>query len=81
MNWQEVRKLYPNQFVKFQIVESHIIDDKKYVDEIAFIKAIKDSRKAMKEFRKCKENQFVYSTANEELIIHLVKYIGAIRST
>lgn len=75
MKWQKVRELYPNQFVKFEIVESHIIDDKKYVDEIALIKTIKNGREAMKEFRSCKENQFVYSTTNEELIIQLVKYI------
>lgn len=23
MKWKEVRELYPNQFVKFEIVESH----------------------------------------------------------
>jgi hypothetical protein len=80
MKWQEVRELYPNQFVKFQIVEAHIIDDKKYVDELAFIKNIKYGREAMKEFRNCRENQFVYSTTNEKLIIHLVKYVGIRKS-
>ncbi|NMM65459.1 hypothetical protein HBE96_23050 [Clostridium sp. P21] len=73
MKWEEVRKLYPNQFVKFQIIESHIIDDKKYVDELAFIKAMTDGEEAMKEFRNCKEEQFVYSTKNEQLVIQLVK--------
>ncbi|QAT40585.1 hypothetical protein [Clostridium sp. JN-9] len=76
MKWEEVRKLYPNQFVKFQIIESHIIDDKKYVDEIAFIKAMPDGKEAMEEFRKCKGEQFVYSTVNEELIINLVRHVG-----
>lgn len=78
MKWEEVRKLYPNRFIKFLIVESHIIDDKKYVDEIAFIRAIEDGKEAMKEFRKCKEDEFVYSTSNEELVIQLVIHVGII---
>ena len=47
MKWEEVRRLYYNQFVKFQVVESHIIDNKKYVDEIAFIKAMTDGKDVM----------------------------------
>lgn len=76
MKWQEVRELYPDQFVKFKVLESHIIDDKKYVDEVEFIKAMTDGGEAMREFRKCKDEQFIYSTKNEELVIQLVKYIG-----
>ena len=41
MMWSEVKKLYPNQFVKFEIVESHEDDKYKYVDDVAVIKAIK----------------------------------------
>jgi len=52
MKWQEVREMYPNQFVKFEIVEYHEDEKTKYVDEIAVIKAIKDGREAMKEFTK-----------------------------
>jgi hypothetical protein len=76
MTWQEVRALYPDQFVKFEIIESHINDDKEYVDEVAVIKSIKDGREAMKEFIHRKENQFVYSTKNKELTISLIKYVG-----
>lgn len=76
MKWQELRNLYPNQFVKFEIVESHIEEDKEYVDEVAFIQAITDSKEAMREFRKCKQGQFIYSTKNESLIIELVRHVG-----
>lgn len=73
MKWQEVRELYPNQFIKFEIVESHIVNNKEYVDEIAFIKTIKDGKEAMKEFFKDnKKGQLVYSTAHEELVIQRV---------
>ena len=80
MKWQELRNLYPDQFVKFEIVESHVEEDKEYVDEVAFIKEITDSKEAMREFRKCKQGQFVYSTKNGKLIIELIKNVGIRRS-
>lgn len=80
MTWQEVRVLYPDQFVKFEILESHINGDKEFVDEVAVIKSIKDGKEAMKEFIHRKENQFVYSTKNKDLTIGLVKYVGIRKS-
>ena len=62
MKWQEVRELYPNKFVKIQVIKSHIVDEKEYVDEVAVIKAIEDSKEAMKEFIKCKNKEIIYST-------------------
>jgi len=76
MKWEEVREMYPNQFVKFEIIESHIIEDKEYVDEVAIIKAISDGKDAMKEFINCKDGQLIYSTKNENLILSLVKHVG-----
>lgn len=80
MKWEEIRNLYPNQFVKFEILESHIIEDKEFVDEIAFIKAISNGKDAMKEFINCKKGQLVYSTKHEEVVIELVKHVGIRRS-
>jgi hypothetical protein len=80
MTWDEVRRLYPDQFVKFKTVESHIEGNKEHVDEVAVIKAIKDGKGAMKEFIQRKEGEYIYSTKNEKLIIDLVKYIGIRRS-
>lgn len=80
MKWQEVRELYPNQFVKFEIIESHQIDTKEYVDEVSIIKAIENGKLAVKEFTKCKNRQVVYSTKNEEIIIELVKNTGVRRN-
>lgn len=80
MKWEEVRKLYPEQFVKFEIVESHIQDDKEFIDEVAIIKAIADGKEAMKEFINCKPGQLVYSTKHEKLVVQLVKHVGIRRS-
>ena len=76
MKWKEVRELYPNQFVKFEILESHIEENKEYVDDIAIIKGISDGKEARKEFINCKSGQLVFNTKNEELVIQLVKHVG-----
>lgn len=80
MKWKEVRELYPDQFIKFEIIESHKEEDKEYIDEIAIIKAITDNKEAMKEFINCKPNQLIYSTKNEELVVQLIKNVGIRRS-
>ena len=80
MKWSEVKNLYPNQFVKFEIVESHEDDKYRYVDDVEVIKVIKNGNEAMKEFTKCKNGQLVYSTANEDIVIEKVKSIGIRRS-
>jgi hypothetical protein len=80
VTWKEVRKSYPNQFIKFEIIESHIEDNKEIVDEVAVIKAIADDKEAMREFINRKEGQFVYSTKNENVVIELIKHVGIRRS-
>jgi len=80
MKWKEVRTLYPDKFVKFEVIESHTQDGKEYIDEVAIIRAIEDGKEAMKEFVNCKPGQLVYSTKNEQLIIQLVKHVGIRRS-
>lgn len=81
MKWAEVRKIYPNKFVKFEVLEYNTVENKRYVDDIAVIKVIDDGKEAMREFSQCKEGQFVYSTKNEQIIIEVVKYIGIRRSS
>ena len=49
MKWSEVRRTYPDQFVKVQILQSHIKDNKKYVDEVAVIKPLKEGKEATSE--------------------------------
>ncbi len=80
MTWQEVRELYPRQFVKFEILESTIRGNKEYVSDVAVIKAITDGKEAMKEFIKCKPGQLVYSTKNDEVVVSLVSNMGIRRS-
>lgn len=76
MQWKEVRELFPNQFIKFTIVKSHITDGKEIVDELEVLKTYSDGKEAMKEFINRQEGQFVYSTKNEKLVIDVVRHIA-----
>lgn len=67
MQWEEVRKIYPDQYVKLQILESRIEGNTKYVDEVALIKAIQDPREATQELLRSKDGIVVSHTSNEEL--------------
>jgi hypothetical protein len=71
MRWEEVRQIYPDQYVKLQILASHIEGDTKFVDEVALIRAIQDPKEATQELLRCKNGTIVCHTANEELKIEL----------
>ncbi|MEA4849382.1 MAG: hypothetical protein VB106_19280 [Clostridiaceae bacterium] len=75
MKWNEVRKIYPNQFVKFEILKSHVESDKEYVDEIAVIGPVSDDEATL-ELLGSKGNVLVYHTANEALVVKLRTRIG-----
>ncbi|RAV22349.1 hypothetical protein [Paenibacillus contaminans] len=71
MQWEEVRKIYPDQYVKLQILASHTEGNIKYVDEVALIKAIQDPQEATRELLRSKDGIIVSHTSNEELNIEL----------
>jgi hypothetical protein len=73
MQWQEVRSIYPNQYVLLEIMDSHTEDSVQYVDEVALIKAIQDPDEATSELLKCRDNHIVYHTGQEEIAIELRK--------
>lgn len=72
MKWQEVRELFPNQFVLVSILDYHEEDDKKIIDEVAPIRSIPDEN-ANKEFFKVETGNIVYHTSKEECIVHIRK--------
>lgn len=49
MKWEEIRKTYPDKFVKLKILDYHMEDNKKYIDDMAVIDVIEDNRQATKE--------------------------------
>ncbi|MDY8021993.1 hypothetical protein [Paenibacillus polymyxa] len=70
MKWQEVRELFPDQFVLVSIINYHEEDNKKIVDEVAPIRTISE-QDANKEFFQVKPGNIVYHTSNQDFVIHL----------
>jgi hemerythrin len=71
MQWEEVRKIYPDQYVQLQILSFHTEDNIKFVDDVALIRAIQDPKEATQELLHSKNGLIVSHTANEDLKIHL----------
>ena len=78
MKWEEVRRIYPNKFVKVQILKSHLEGNNKIVDDMAVIRVIDNNKEATNELMNCKDDTIVYHTANEKISIE-IKNIRAYR--
>ncbi|MBW8349492.1 hypothetical protein K0H71_08550 [Bacillus sp. IITD106] len=76
MKWAEVRKLYPDQYVKLNILDFYLEDNKKIVTDVALIDIIKDAKTATKELINSKGNTIVYHTGSEKIIIEMRKPVG-----
>lgn len=71
MNWQQVRELFPDQFVLLSILDFREEDGKKVITEVAPVRAVSDEA-ANREFFSAGPS-IVYHTSNEDCIIHLRK--------
>lgn len=76
MKWSEVKAKYPNKFIKFEVLDSHIDGDVEIVDTINLIGVYSDGKEAMKEHLNRKEGQYVCSTLKDRLGIQRIRYIG-----
>lgn len=72
MKWQEVRELFPNQFVLVSILKFHKEEDKKIIDEVAPIRSI-PKENVNKEFFNVNPGNIVYHTSNKDCIVHIRK--------
>jgi hypothetical protein len=75
MEWQEVRSLYPNQFVKLQVLKSHLQGDQEIIEEVAVIGTVSDED-ATRELLQSKGDQLVYHTSHEEIVLKVRGTIG-----
>lgn len=76
MKWEDVRKAYPNRFVKLQVLKSYIKDNKRYVDDVAVIDVFDDDKEATRELVRAKDDILVYHTGNEKIEISIKKIFG-----
>lgn len=71
MTWKEVRELHPNQFVKLKILQFHMEDNKKYIEEVAVIKSFDNNKETTRELVRAKKDELVYHTANESIVLEI----------
>lgn len=76
MKWNEVRKIYPERFVKIQILESHIQNNIRYVDDMAVIQAFEDEKEATRELVRAKDEILVYHTRKEKIEVPIKQIFG-----
>ncbi|MET3508195.1 hypothetical protein [Halalkalibacter oceani] len=75
MKWSDVRKLYPNQFVKLKVLSSHIKNGQEFIEDIAVIKPVSDET-ATSELLKSKGDELVYHTANKKIVLEVRQDVG-----
>lgn len=76
MKWNEVRKLYPECFVKIQILEFHIENNVRYIDDVEVIEAFEDEREATRELVRSKDEILVYHTGKEKIEVPIKQIFG-----
>jgi hypothetical protein len=73
MQWDEVRRLYPDQWVQVEAIRTHMADGKKIVDEVAVIRSIDSDQEATKTLLRCTGDTFVYHTSKPQIIMNVVR--------
>ena len=76
MKWEEVRKIYPDRFVKIQILKAHIKDSVRYIDDMAVMQSFDDEREATRELVRAKEDVLVYHTGKEKHEVPIKQIFG-----
>lgn len=76
MKWEEVRKIYPDRFVKIQILKAHIEDNVRYIDDMSVMQAFDDEREATRELVRAKDDILVYHTGKEKLEVQIKQIFG-----
>ncbi len=76
MKWDEVRKIYPERFVKIQILDSHIENNVRYIDDMAVIQAFDDEKEATRELVRSKDEILVYHTGKEKIEVPIKQIFG-----
>jgi hypothetical protein len=79
MKWDDVRKLYPDQWVKLKVIDSHIDNDYLYIDEMEVIKTLESDKTATLELTKSTGNNLVFHTSHDIIKTKLIKSLGLFR--
>jgi hypothetical protein len=76
VTWEEVRKSFPNKFVKLQILKSHMENNVRFIDDMAVIKTFDDDREATRELVRSRDEILVYHTGKEKIAVEIKDIFG-----
>ena len=76
MTWEEVRKSFPNKFVKIQILKSHMEENIRHIDDMAVIKTFDDDTEATRELVRSRDEILVYHTGKEKIEVEIKDIFG-----
>lgn len=76
MKWEEVRRLYPNQYVQVKIIKSNVEGNVEKVEEVAIIRSISNSVEATEELMRSRGDTLVYHTRNEKMEMEIRNNLG-----
>ncbi|OMF67268.1 hypothetical protein MKY66_11830 [Paenibacillus sp. FSL R5-0766] len=79
MKWQEVQQIFPNQFVKFEVLHSEETDNQEIIYDVAVIGPISDEE-ATRELLNSRDKTLVYHTSKDQIVVKVRKNIGLRRN-
>lgn len=76
MKWEEVRRIYPDQFVLVEILNSHIENKTEIIDDVAVVRSITDPKEATYELIHSKGDTLVYHTSHDRIEVSIRTGVG-----
>lgn len=81
MQWQEIRKHYPHQWLLIEAIKAHSVNDKRFLDEISVIGTYSDSVEAVNSYMRLHKQAperelYVFHTDRQELGITERRWLG-----
>lgn len=79
MKWHEVQQIFPNQFVKFEILHSEESESQEVIDEVAVIGPVSDAE-ATQELLNSRDKTLVYHTSKDQVVVRVRRNVGLRRN-
>jgi len=71
MEWDEVRRIFPDQYVKIKILKFRMEGNRKFIEDMAIIRNITDPLEATRELVKSRDDTLVYHTGNKDIFVEI----------
>jgi len=81
MQWQDIRRHYPDQWLLIEAIKAHSEDDRRILDDLAVVDTFEDSDAAMKRYKSLHHEEpqrelYVFDTDRQELDILERRWLG-----